>query len=65
MNSEVISHYAEKILSLCAWLISSDNFLERIEAKEIISTVSKAIGLSKIIKILRMNLESSETEIWE
>lgn len=55
---ETVSNYAEKIFSLVSEMINSDQFLFWVEAKELITTLSKAIGLSKVIMILRMNLDS-------
>ena len=57
-DAQVISSYADKIFGLVSWMISSDNFLFRIESKEIVSTLAKSIGLSKVILVLRMNLDS-------
>jgi hypothetical protein len=62
-NSQVMSLHAERILGIAAKMINSNNFLERVEAKEIVSSIAKGAGLSKVIKVLRMNLESSEEEI--
>lgn len=59
---KIASDFSEKIFALVSSMISSDKFLLRVEAKEVISTLCRAIGLSRTIVVLRKSLDSQDMQ---
>jgi len=61
---EQIKPYTHKILSIVQRSLNDEDYLTWIESWELISNLSKTVGLSNMILAIRSDLDNPKNEIW-